>query len=321
MSSTSAAAAATRRAAVLAIVAANVIGGLSYPAQKAALAGLPPATVTVLRGIVALVPLALLVRARPTTRLPWTRGELGRLLALGTLAYAMPMWLGIVGMERSSAANASILILLEPVTILVLAWLLLGERVGPLKLAIVVLGLAGALVIVLEKAALGDLLASERFQGNALLALHGVLWGLHTPLAKPLSERHDSLRLCLGTTVVGVVALAPVAWLERGEWHAGPELAAALGWTVALGLFVSFGSVWLWLWSLRTIPASSVAGFVFLQPLAGVLAGIGLLGERLTSAALLGGGLIVAAVALDVVLTLHGRRRTGNRAAAAETDV
>jgi drug/metabolite transporter (DMT)-like permease len=305
--------AAARRAAVIAIVVANVIGGLSYPAQKAALAGLPPATVTVLRGIVALVPLMILVRARPTTRRRWTRAELGRLFALGTLAYAAPMWLGIVGMERSSSANASILILLEPVTILVLAWLWLGERVGALKLAGVALGLVGALVIVLEEAELGELLASERFLGNALLALHGVLWGLHTPLAKPLSQRHDALRLCLGTTVVGVVALLPVAWLERGEWHAGPELVPALAWTVALGLFVSFGSVVLWLWSLRTIPASSVAGFVFIQPLAGVLAGVGLLGERLTPRALFGAALISVAVALDVVLTTRGRRSTQAR--------
>jgi len=293
---------ARRRLAVLAIVVANVLGGVSYPAQKAALAGLPPATVTMLRGIVALVPL-LLVAARSGTRLTWTRAEGWRVLALGTVAYALPMWLGIVGIERSTASNGSILVLLEPVTIVILAWLWLGEHVGLLKLASIGLGLCGALCIVLEGAALDDLFAGEHFLGNALLAVHGVLWGLHTPLAKPLAVRHDPYDLTLRVTLAGTLAMAPAVWLERSAWRAGPELVPALLWSAGVGLLVSFGAVAMWLWALRHIPATSVAGFVFLQPLTGVLVGVGFMDERLSAAALLGTGLIVAGVGLDVVLT------------------
>jgi drug/metabolite transporter (DMT)-like permease len=302
-------AAGRRGLAVLGIVVANVLGGVSYPAQKAALAGLPPATVTWLRNAVAL--LALLacgfLRARRASVPAWTRAERLRVLALGSLAFALPMWLGIVGVERASASNASILILLEPVTIVAIAWLVLGERIGVLKLASLVLGLLGALAIVLEGASLGDLLAGEHFAGNALLALHGVLWGCYTPLAKPLSERHDPLDLCLRATLVSLVVLLPVVWAEAPRWGAGPELAPALAWTVALGLFVSFGATVLWIWALRHIPATNVAGFVFLQPLAGVLVGVGWMEERLSAAVLAGSALIVAGVGLDVVLSATRR--------------
>jgi len=301
--------AAQRRRAVLAIVLANVLGGVSYPAQKAALAGLPPATVTMLRGLVALVPL-LFVVARSRTRVSWTRAENWRVFALGTVAYALPMWLGIVGVERSTASNAAILILLEPVTIVLLAWLWLRERVGPLKLASIALGLGGALSIVLEDAALDDLFGGEHFLGNALLALHGALWGLHTPLAKPLAARHDPFDLTLRVTLAGSVALVPAVWLERSAWSAGPELVPALLWSAALGLLVSFGAIAMWLWALRHIPAASVAGFVFLQPLTGVLVGVAWLDERLSAAALTGSALIVGGVALDVVLTAARRNRS-----------
>jgi drug/metabolite transporter (DMT)-like permease len=54
------------------------------------------------------------------------------------------------------------------------------------------------------------------------------------------------------------------------------------------------------MWALTHLDASRVAGFVFLQPLAGVLVGVGLLDERLSAATLLGGALIVAGVALDL---------------------
>ncbi len=300
--------AARRRAlAVLAIVLANVLGGVSYPAQKAALAGLPPATVTLLRNVVALVALLFCVRLRRVAAVPWTRAELGRVVLLGSLAFALPMWLGIVGVERASASNASILILLEPVTIVAIAWLVLGERIGALKLTSLVLGLFGALAIVLEGGSLGDLMAGEHFTGNALLALHGVLWGCYTPLAKPLSERHDPFDLCLRATAVGVLALLPAALAEAGSLAAGPELAPAVAWTVALGLCVSFGGTLLWLVALRSLPATNVAGFVFLQPLAGVLVGVGLLGERLSSAVLAGGALIVLGVGLDVALSSRAK--------------
>jgi drug/metabolite transporter (DMT)-like permease len=298
-----------RGLAVLGMVAANVLGGVSYPMQKVALAGLPPATVIWLRNVVAVAALVacLHVRARRAPAPAWTRPEQARLLALGTLAFALPLWLGIVGVERASAANASILILLEPVTIVAIAWLVLGEAIGPLKLAVLALGLLGALAIVLEGASFGDLVAGEHFVGNLLLALHGVLWGFHTPLAKPLSERHDALDLCLRATLVSLVALVPAVLSEAPRWEAGPELAPALAWTVALGLLVSFGATALWIWALRHLPATNVAGFVFLQPLAGVLVGVGWMEESLSAAAIAGCALIVAGVALDVVLSAARR--------------
>lgn len=300
---------ATRRRglAVVSIVLANVLGGVSYPAQKAALAGLPPATVTLLRNLIALLALYACVRLRRAPGVAWTRGEQGRVTLLGSLAFALPMWLGIVGVERSSASNAAILILLEPVTIVAIACLFLGERIGALKLASLVLGLLGALAIVLEGGSLDSLLAGEHLGGNAILALHGVLWGCYTPLAKPLCERHDPLEVCLRATLVGVVVLLPVSLAEAGQWQAGAELGRALAWTLALGLFVSFGGTVLWLMALRHIPATNVAGFVFLQPLAGVLVGVGLLDERLSQPALIGGALIAVGVGLDVLLSATRR--------------
>jgi len=295
-----------RGLAILSIVLANVLGGVAYPAQKLALAGLPPATVGFLRNAVALVPLFLVVRARRRAGgepSGWTRAEHVRVFLLGTVAYALPMWLGIVGVELASAANASILILLEPVTIVAIAWLVLGERVGPLKVLGLALGLIGALAIVSEGASLRALWAGEAFLGNLLLVLHGILWGCHTPLALPLSRRHDAFDLCLRATLVSLLVLGPAALLEAPAWRAGPALLPALGWTLALGLLVSFGATVLWLAALRHLHAATVAGFIFLQPLSGVLVGVLALGERLSPAALSGGLLILAGVALDVVRT------------------
>jgi len=299
----------TRRLALVAIVLANVFGGVSYPLQKAALDGLPAGTVTWLRNALAVVAMYALLRLRGRRLGAWPRADDLRTLVLGTLAFALPMWLGIVGVQRSTAANGSILILLEPVTIVALAWLVYREAIGAWKLASLGLGLVGALVIVFgEGASLSGLLAGEHALGNAILALHGVLWGCYTPLAKPLTERHDPLELALRAAVIGTLALTPAALSECDRWHAGPELAPALLGTAVLGVFVSFGGTVMWLWALRHIPSTSVAGFVFLQPLSGVLVGTLFLGETLAREVWLGGALIAVGVGLDALLTARPGR-------------
>ena len=281
------------------IVAANVLAGASYPAQKLALEGLPAASVSALRNVVALVPMAFLIARRRTRIGGWERREWLRLGALGIFAYALPMLFGIVGVELASASNASILILLEPVTIVVLAWFVLRERVRARTAAGVALGLVGALCIVLEGASWSGLGSGKHFAGNVLLALHGCLWGLYTIIAKPLIDRgRDVYVVTAWSVALSLVLLGPAAGLEVSRWGTGAELRAALWWTLALGLTCSFGATVMWVGAIRHLSAGAIAPFVFLQPVSGVLIGVFALGERVSLQGTIGGAVIAAALLL-----------------------
>lgn len=285
-----------RSAAVLAIAVANVLAGLTYPAQDLALAGLPPATVTLLRNLVALVALGVVVRLRGGLSGPLGRREAGGLCLLGVVSFALPLWLGTVGVGLSTAANGSILVLLEPPTILLLSAWLLRERVRAPQLAGVALGLGGALFVVLERTSAGGLVAREHLLGNVLLALHGVLWGTYTPLARVLARRRGALEVALFSTLFSLVVLVPAALVEGPSWSAGPELPAALLWTAGLGLVGSFVATALWVWAVGRLEGRRVAPFVFLQPAAGATAACLLLGEELTREAWIGSALIGAGI-------------------------
>lgn len=284
---------------LLLIFGANVIGGLTYPWQKMALEGLPPATVVLLRNLVALACMAAWRAARTNRPAPaWTPGERRRLAAVGILGYGLPLLLGIVGVKWSTAANGSILILLEPASILFLSWLLLREPVSRRQTAGLLVGLAGALIVVLEGASLAGLADSRHLLGNLVLAVHGVLWGCYSPLMKPLAAKYGPIALTEAAMRAALLLLLPAALLEAPQWTAGPALAPALLRTLELGLLGSFAATVMWTWSLRSLAASAVAPFVFLQPLAGGLAGHLWLGERLTGSALLGAALIGGSVLL-----------------------
>lgn len=336
----------SRPAALVLITVCNVLGGLSYTWQGLAMApapgvtGLPPVTVIALRNVVATVCLvvwmaaARRVRAPAAARVPrsasgasasgasasalsrFTPAERRRLVLVGLVAFALPLVLGVIGVRWSTTQNGSILILLEPAAILVFAWWLLGERVRAVQVLGVAFGLAGAFALVLGEVPAGGLLAGlatgEHLLGNVVLAIHGVLWGLFTPLVKPLAERHDANAITLGILGASLLALVPCALLEHELWPDARGWAASLPWVVVLGVLVSFFGTVGWALALSVLRASSVAAFIFLQPLAGVIGGAWLMDETLAPHALLGGILIAIGVLLVAVL---GARRPAPRVA------
>ena len=285
--------------AVAAITVANLLGGISYLWQKLALEGLPPATVIWLRNFVALALMAVWMTRRGRPFWPYDRRETRRLFLVGNLAYGLPLILGIVGVDWSTSGNGAILILLEPGAILLFSWWLLSESIRRLQVLGIVAGLLGGLLVVTEDAPLGALLAGRHLHGNIALAVHGVLWGLYSPLIKPLADKHrDAVGLTFAPMLLANVLLLPAALWEAPQWQAGPALASSLVWSLWLGLLASFAGTILWTYSLGTLRASTVAPFVFLQPLAGVVAGWLVLDERISADALLGGALIGAGVVL-----------------------
>ena len=97
----------------------------------------------------------------------------------------------------------------------------------------------------------------------------------------------------------GVLALA--AGLAGERW---PAQVGALAWSSLAfqTVIVTFASYLLWFWLVRHYPATRIAAFTLLTPLAGLMAGVGLLGEPLTLR------LVVALMAVVVGITLVSRR-------------
>jgi drug/metabolite transporter (DMT)-like permease len=282
--------------ALLALVS-NVIGGSSYPAATVVLRGFPARDAATLRmGAASLCFLPALWAAR---------GRLARLdrtgwalcAAVGVLGYTLPLMLGVYGQSLSTATSASLLIGMEPVTIILLSALLLGEALTGRKLAAMALGLAGAAFIAFQgPPRLGQAL-SLREKGDLVLALHGACWGLYTVLGKPALKRMAPLDFTALTTLIGFLGCAAWSALRGASpaaWAAAP-LSAWLG-LAYLAVVVSFAGAWLWNLALEGLDASAQANYIFLQPLVGVLIGVCALGDPFTRWTACGGALILGGV-------------------------
>ena len=285
--------------AVAAAIAANLIGGTSYVLTKLALTGLSETTLVVVRTIVALavfVPLA----SRRIAAVLRARGADRRLLVtMGAVGYALPLALASYGMRYSTATNASLLIGIEPLGIALLGALVLRERLGRGRILALALGTIGAMVLVVDGIPFVTAVWAPHPFGDLLLVAAALAWAPSTIAGKQLLARWDATALSAASLVVALPFLLPVAALEAAAapWRPdrlGPALAAA----VVLGLVVSAGMTVLWNVALRGMDASRLAGFVFLQPLAGVVLASLVLGEPIGRFALAGGTLVLAAVYL-----------------------
>mgnify|MGYP001578312367 CR=1 FL=1 len=276
---------------------ANVCGGSTYPVTTIALRGFPERDLIFVRMLVAaalFVPF--LWRGRARLR-GLSRREWALCAVAGVCGFGLPIVLGTVGQKLSSATSASLLIGMEPVTIVLLSALFLGEHMNRWKAAAMVLGLSGASFIAFQgPPSLGDAF-SDRLQGDLILATHGACWALYTVIGKPVLKKLQPLDFAAVTAVFG--AAATTVWglaggVSPSAWAAAP----AASWTalIYLVLIGSFVGTWLWNTALEGLDASSQANFIFLQPLVGVLLGVGLLGDPFTRWTAFGGALVLAGV-------------------------
>jgi drug/metabolite transporter (DMT)-like permease len=96
------------------------------------------------------------------------------------------------------------------------------------------------------------------------------------------------------------VALALAALLAAEPW---PQRIGALSWA-ALGfqtVIVTFASYLVWFWLIRHDPATRISAFTLLTPVFGLLAGVLLLGDRVTLR------LVLALVAVSCGIALVNR--------------
>ncbi len=284
--------------AYLLVLLANALGGISYLWTKLTLEALPDSysTINFGRALVGVLCAWLFLRIRPRPRPRYCRRDLFRIAIVGVVGCAAPLYLGTLGIQWSTTGNAAILILVEPAAILLFSWLLLRDSLRwPQVVGIAVIA-GGAICVITGREQLGSFFHREYVLGNIVLVLHAVLWGLYTPVLKPIAARYDSMDLTLRVLLMSLVALAPGAIWELDCWATAPSPWTAVGWIALLGVLLSFASTLIWNFALVYLPAPAVAPFIFVQPLAGVLAGVLILNEPLDPSVLAGGSLILAGV-------------------------
>lgn len=148
-------------------------------------------------------------------------GDFPRLLAMAAAGAVIGPVALAWGLQRTSAASASLMLTLEAVFTAMLAWQMYRETMGRrVWTAMLLLALGGALLIVNQ-----GLAGRAGVWGLVAVLVATAAWGLDNTLSRRLAER-DPGQVVLVKAVLGVVATSILA---GGFGESLPTLGAALG--------------------------------------------------------------------------------------------
>ena len=244
-----------------------------------------------LAAVVLLLAVLVLRRTADLVRLlrerPWTAVGVG----LCTGAYQALYFAAVVA---AGVTVATVVALgLAPV-LLTLAEAVRARRGPGVGRVLVLLAALGGLVLV--GAAAGLSVTGPRPVAGVLLAVaSGVTYALATALGRPLSAAQSPLAVATVTSCAGAVALVPPGLLSAGP-HASvdPVVVGLLGYLGVMTLALAYGLLYA---GLRTVAGSAAVVATLLEPLTAAVLAAAVLGERLGVLGVVGGVLILAAVA------------------------
>jgi drug/metabolite transporter (DMT)-like permease len=232
----------------------------------------------------------------PQRKIAWTYILLG---GLGVVpAQVMMTW----GTRLSLASNAAVINLTLPVATALFAVLFLRERMTRLRAASFAVAVAGVLLC-----STGDLrglsFEGKHLAGNILVLLATLGCAFYNSYGKKALEWHQPMRMLFWTYVAVCLMMAPfVLAEERSVFARIPEFTPQT-WTgmALLTVFHNFLSMVLFLKALKDLDAIQAALSNYLVTFFGVAVAAVWLGEKLSSAAIAGGVLVLGGTLLITV--------------------
>jgi drug/metabolite transporter (DMT)-like permease len=224
-----------------------------------------------------------------------TRRDTARVLGAGLLVVVVYHVALNHGERFTTAGTASVIVAGAPGITLALAVALGLEEFSPRMAGGLGLAFAGVLVVVVLGS--GERISLHSVHGPLLVLAAPLAFAGFTVIVKPLLDRYSPIAVTSAVSLVGTLALLPLAGpstLRTARDLSGVQwlLVAYLGIVATLLAYVA------WTLALRRLDASHATSFLYGVPVVGVAIGAIALGESVTVWLAVGRAMIVGGVAL-----------------------
>ncbi len=302
----------------IAAFAAAVSAGTAVVATRFVIGETDPLSLVFYRYVVSVVCLA------PFLLALWPRESLSladysRIAGFGILFFVLFPWGFNASLQYVPAARGAIGLATIPIQTMIVAYIFGRERFTLAK--VLGVGMAFAGIVVAFGTAAFQPGHSSYLMGDGLMLLGVFCAAVYSVFSRATLMRFGPLFVTALAMAFAVLALLPVAAVTHG---AALPVFSAKGWLAVLFLGTVAGAVQfsLFMWALRWLPPTTTVLYLTLNPVAAMVLGILLLGERLTPEMLAGFGLVLAGILVGVGVLRTPKRRwapEGGRPDTAET--
>lgn len=281
----------------LKLVVTMFIWGGTWVAARVVVAEVAPLAAASWRFVLAAGSLLVLVWLQHGRLPALDRRQTVFVVALGATGIYLYNVCFLIGMQSMAAGRGALVVALNPVVVTLGAWWLLGEPMSMGRAIGAALALAGCLTVIGNGSPLAPLTGALGL-GESLILACALLWATYTLIGRHAMRTLSPLvatayaSACGGLfLLITALAWAPASLIPDYSWRAWTAIAF-------LGLLgTTLGFTW-FNQAVRDIGAGRASAFINLVPVAAVLQGAWLLGERPSPAVLAGGLLVLAGVSL-----------------------
>lgn len=227
------------------------------------------------------------------------------LFVLSFLGVTFNQLLFIGGLSLTKASNTSLLAATIPVVTILVGAAIGSERLKGLKAAGIALSIIGVVILIDPRKAS---FSSETTIGDLMIVVNSFSYGVYVALSKPVFTRNGAFRSMMWVFVFAAVFCVPLGGISFASVDAAT--ISGIIWTAIIYIAIA-GTAAPYLlnaWALARVDPSTVAVFIYLQPLIGFVMAVIFLGEAVTVSFAFAAALIF--IGLYLATKRQGRRET-----------
>jgi drug/metabolite transporter (DMT)-like permease len=224
------------------------------------------------------------------------KGDLKKMALLAVFGVFVNQVFFIYGLSLTKPINSAIIMISNPIMVILFTMIVFKERITILKVSGLVIGIAGALTLLLFR---GNFqLGSDTIAGDLMTVINSTSWAVFVVMAKPYMQKYHTVTVMKWIFLFGAIYMTPLGiddFLNTDWTHMAFETYLAIAFVVVATTFLAY---LLNTYALKALSSSVVSMYIYFQPFLATLFAVILGKDSLTTIKIISAILIITGVYL-----------------------
>jgi len=247
----------------IALFIANLIYGINYIFAKDVMPdNIEPFGFILYRGVGAFLIFFTLYRVFFYEKVE--RKDIGRIFVCAMFGIVANQLMFFYGLNLTNPINASIMMTTNPVLVLIVSSILLKSKLTFSKIFGVILGITGAVVLILQNGSIS--FDSATTEGDVFIFLNALSYGIYLVLAKPLMKKYQPLTIVTWVFGIGLIFVIPIGYSEAAAVNWAEMDMDILKKVMYVIICTTVIAYFLNIYALKRLSPGIVSTYLYLQP-------------------------------------------------------
>jgi drug/metabolite transporter (DMT)-like permease len=248
----------------LALFLVNTFYGANHVIAKGIMPNILTPNVFIFLRVIVATALFWLIRALSKTKEKINRKDFPRLAACGLFGVATNQLFFFHGLNLSSSINSGIIMTLNPIMVVVLSYFVLKEDITTNRVAGVMLGATGAILLTVSSSSQ----SAEFALGDLFLLVNAASYAVYLVIAKPLMSKYRPITVITYTFLFGLlfVLIFPPTIIDVMQTDFSLLKGVVLWKVLYVIIGVTFFAYLLTMYGLSKLSPSASSAYIYLQP-------------------------------------------------------